>query len=391
MLKVIFTVILGCALALAAWAQEPGAAPPAKPQPTAGDLIAQGKRLYQGRKFAPALAKFEAALKLEPTNDEGLGLAAITAFRLDDQAKAREMFRRRAELPEQKPSVKAYSYYRIALTHWRDAHDLVAKDCGLGRQGETVCKLSEKDVSAATLQIASGLDFVQRALAITPNYAEAYNVKNLLHAEAALIAVDEQQVEVERRQSLEALRQALALYRPSAGSAEAANFNIPTFRLGEFTTTKELDAKLDDPLRKLVDGAVPLTRAAAAFPAARAPKVPTDPGDPSATGVTPQGGAYSLGSGRGALSAAYVPGMVKVEVLISTTGNVVFAHILRGRSDLNPAAVAAAKLWKFTAPRFEGKPVQVSGVITFDMRPGAAKPAAPPATDPGAKPVQKVS
>jgi TonB family protein len=85
--------------------------------------------------------------------------------------------------------------------------------------------------------------------------------------------------------------------------------------------------------------------------------------------VTAGGGAYSLGAGRGALTAAYTPGIVKVEVLISAAGDVVFAHVVDGRHDLNGSAVMAAREWKFEPAKFEGKPVQVSGVITFDMKP----------------------
>ena len=82
-----------------------------------------------------------------------------------------------------------------------------------------------------------------------------------------------------------------------------------------------------------------------------------------------------MGAGRGALTAAYSPGTVKVEVLVSKTGDVVFAHVVTGRDDLNGAAVLAARRWKFAPATFDGTPVQLSGVITFDMRPpGSKKP-----------------
>ncbi|MEP7342748.1 MAG: hypothetical protein ABI977_33775 [Acidobacteriota bacterium] len=58
-----------------------------KPEASAADLIAQGKTLFRTVKLRQALVKFEAALKQEPDNDEALGLAAETAFRLDSQAR----------------------------------------------------------------------------------------------------------------------------------------------------------------------------------------------------------------------------------------------------------------------------------------------------------------
>ena len=103
----------------------------------------------------------------------------------------------------------------------------------------------------------------------------------------------------------------------------------------------------------------------------------TAPGQAPGTGVTREGGAYSLGSGRGALTAAYTPGTVKVEVLVSTTGEVVFVRIVKGRHDLDGAAIIAARKWKFAPATFEGTPVQMSGVITFDMKPGG-RPKKPP-------------
>src|SRR5690242_15636515 len=47
-----------------------------KPELTAEQLLEQGKVQYKAGKFPQALAKFEAALKVEPERDDALGLAA---------------------------------------------------------------------------------------------------------------------------------------------------------------------------------------------------------------------------------------------------------------------------------------------------------------------------
>lgn len=345
-----------------------------KPEPTARELVAQGKTFYRAARFKPALAKFEAALKLEPENDEALGLAAITAFRLDDQAQSRDYFQRRAELPNQKPSVKAYSYYRIALTHWREVHDLVAKFTEL-KDGHPLAEVPDRNELDVKFGIDNGMDYADRALAISKNFAEGYNIKNLLHAEAALVAPDAAQAEEHRRKAAENLKRAIeldtTLASPSASAAkEAADFSRPTVRIGEFARTKDGDAALNDEMLKLVEGGKPIKRVQPIFPGSKpATKPGSNPNDPSATGVTPEGGAASLGTGRGALTAAYAPGKVKVELLIATTGDVVFAHVIDGRPELAGAAVVAARQWKFEPATFEGKPVQLSGVVTFDLRP----------------------
>jgi len=342
-----------------------------KPAPSVAQLIEQGKSLYRTQKFKPALAKFEAALKLAPENDEALGLAAVTAFRLDNQQQSRDYFMRRAILPGQKDSVKAFSYYRVALTYWREVHDLVSKSSEI-KAGKVIVAVPEENRADVRLKIVIGLDYAGKSLAISKNFAEAYNVMNLLHAEAALAAGDEKDAREHRRQSIESLRRALEFSKAPAKGANLADFSLPTIRVSEFAHTNEDEAKIEDPMKKLITGGRPVQRTEAVFPSARPAKAGNKQ-DPSAKGVTSDGSAYSLGVGRGALIAAYAPGVVKVEVLISATGDVVFGHVVDGRPDLNGSAIQAARAWKFEPAKFEGKQVQVSGVITFDMKPEAGK------------------
>jgi tetratricopeptide (TPR) repeat protein len=343
----------------------------AKSDLSAAQLIEQGKALYRAQRLKPALAKFEAALKLEPENDEALSLAAVTAFRLDLQPQSRDYFLRRANLTRQKDSVKAFSYYRVALTYWREVHDLVAKFVEI-KGNKVVVTTPEQNRADIRSGIKNGLEYADKALAILDNFAEAQNVKNLLHAEAALSA-DSGEVAIEhRRQSVECLRRAIELSKSLAGAkgGDVADFSLPTIRVSEFAHTDEEEGKIEDPMKALITGGRPVKRTQATFPGARPAKAGNQD-DPSAKGVTKDGGAYSLGSGRGALTAAYAPGIVKVEVLVS--GAVVFAHVVDGRSDLNGEAILAARAWKFEPAKFEGKQVQVSGVITFDMKPSVGK------------------
>jgi len=348
-------------------AQKP--APGAKPNLSAAQFVEQGKTLYRAQQFKLALARFEAALKLEPENDEALSLAAATAFRLDLQAQSRDYFIRRAALNGQKDSVKAFSYYRTALTYWREVHDLVAKFVEV-EENRVTAAVPEQDREDVRSGIANGLEYADKALAIMDDYAEAQNVKNLLHAEAALSADSEEEADAHRRRSAECLRRAIELSKSLAGAkaGDVADFSAPTVRVSEFAQTDEEEDKIKDPMKTLITGARPVKRTDAVFPGV-GPAKAGNQDDPSAKGLTKDGGAYSLGAGRGALTAAYAPGIVKVEVLVSVTGDVVFAHVVDGRSDLNGAAILAARAWKFEPAKFDGKPVQVSGMITFDMKP----------------------
>ena len=210
-------------------------------------------------------------------------------------------------------------------------------------------------------------------LTLTPQFAAAHNLKNLLHRQHVFLLSDETKLAEHQRLSLASLRKAQELTKGKDPKTLEADFSTPTVMLGEFAPTKADEDNATDADEKLVEGGEVIKRQAALFPSIRPPKS-GEANDASATGVTKDGGAVSLGSGRGALTAAYAPGKVKVEVLISTAGEVVFAHVVQGRSDLNGAAIAAARAWKFKPATFEGQPVQLSGVITFDLRPGGSRP-----------------
>ena len=327
------------------------------------DLITQGKLLYRSARFKLALAKFESALKQEPENDEALGLAAETAFRLDNQAQARDYFSRRVELPKQKDSVKAFCYYKVALTYWREAHDVVAK-YGQLEEGRLVYRLPEQGAAEVNTAVESGLASVDRALAVTNNFVEAYNIRNLLHTEAALAKTGDPGAKEHQRLAIEALRRAIEITEVAGEGrrVEAADFSQPTIRVSEFPRTREEEERLDDPMMKLIEGGRPIKRLTANFPNVRMLKPVSDPNDPGAKSSTGQPSEV-------AQATVPVPAAIKVEVLISTMGEVVFARAVEGRADLNGSAILAARGWKFEPAKFEGKPVQISGVITFEVKP----------------------
>lgn len=325
----------------------------------AAELISQGKALYRTAKFKMALAKFEAALEQEKDNDEALGLAAEASFRLDSQGAARDYFLRRADLPGQKDSVKAYCYHRAAMTCWREAHDLVAKYIEL-KNGKAVHDLPESAEQEASENISNGIEYATRALDLRSSFADAYNIRNLLHAEAALVANDEASAKNSWQKSLDDLRMALSMSKPVSDSKyDAADFNFPTVRISEFSRTKEEQDVQADEMLKIIEGGKPLKRVQPIFPRIRPGKA-TDPNAPAPKNT--------LTSGK-----------VKVEVLVSTEGKVIFSHIIDGRSELNSATILAARGWTFEPAMLDGQPVQISSVISFELKkPTAASPAKKP-------------
>jgi tetratricopeptide (TPR) repeat protein len=325
-------------------------------------IIKEGDALYRSRKFKQALEKFEAALKEDPKNDEALFYAAVTAFRLGNQVQSRGYFLRRAELPGQKDTVKAFCYYRVALTYWREAHDMVARYGDLTGE-RLVYNLPEREAADADRSITNGLEYVDRAITITKNFGAAYNVKNLLHAEAALVAKDQTKAADHRNQSITALRQAVEKTERAAGArtGDAVDFNQPTVRIAEFAAALEDDKKIYDPMAAMIAGGKPKRRVKANFPTVRQQNLPGEAKDPAAS----EGGA---GSSAPDQTAAPSPEVIKVEILVSTTGSVVFTRIIEGIQGLNDAAILAAQGWRFEPATFNGKPVQLSSVISFEIK-----------------------
>lgn len=68
-----------------------------------------------------------------------------------------------------------------------------------------------------------------------------------------------------------------------------------------------------------------------------------------------------------AARAAKASGTVVVQVIVDEQGNVVTANAVSGHSLLRAAAVSAARGAKFSPTLLTGKPVKVSGVITYNF------------------------
>ena len=65
--------------------------------------------------------------------------------------------------------------------------------------------------------------------------------------------------------------------------------------------------------------------------------------------------------------AARAQGTVTVQVTVDETGSVTSARAVAGHPLLQQAAVAAAKQAKFSPTLLSGKPVKVSGVLTYNF------------------------
>jgi TonB family protein len=67
--------------------------------------------------------------------------------------------------------------------------------------------------------------------------------------------------------------------------------------------------------------------------------------------------------------AVHATGVVTVQVTVDESGNVTSATAVSGHPLLQAAAVAAARQAKFSPPLLGGKPVKVTGVLTYNFAP----------------------
>ncbi len=67
--------------------------------------------------------------------------------------------------------------------------------------------------------------------------------------------------------------------------------------------------------------------------------------------------------------AAYVSGVVGVQVIVDLEGKVIAAQAVSGHPFLRPAAVKAAREARFSPPLLNGKPVYIVGVISYNFAP----------------------
>ena len=55
--------------------------------------------------------------------------------------------------------------------------------------------------------------------------------------------------------------------------------------------------------------------------------------------------------------------MVKLETIIATDGTIRSVKLLNGPALLVPAAIAAVRTWRYTAPTLNGDPIEVLMIV----------------------------
>ncbi|HSR54226.1 MAG TPA: tetratricopeptide repeat protein [Acidobacteriota bacterium] len=116
---------------------------------------------------------------------------------------SKEWFRRRAETETD----NAEPYYGVGTVAYKQANNLT------GDKGVNVEELSEEERLQATQYVDEGIEALQQAREIRPDYAEALEYLNLLYRERAELAEDEEEKERWRREASRLSLEALELKR----------------------------------------------------------------------------------------------------------------------------------------------------------------------------------
>ncbi|MET0625460.1 MAG: TonB family protein [Pyrinomonadaceae bacterium] len=285
-----------------------------------------------------AVAAYQEILKADPANDHAYKAVVFLYQQMKRDEKVLELLLWRANDFSLPNANRAEAFVILASRQWQCSYDITEQKENKTNEQQPDKVLvkykmpaDQSDYLKARQCAADGLQLAEQALTLDPNSRSAWTYKSNLLREAAKLAEMEgdpaQKAEYERlnveatekQQSLAAATPPLAV---EAGDASAPAASAP-------------EAK-----RKAVVSGGVLNRKAIAKP------LPVYPPEAKAAGAK---------------------GTVTVQILVDEEGKVVSASAVSGHPLLQDAAVAAARRARFSPTLLSGRPVRVSGVVTYNF------------------------
>jgi tetratricopeptide (TPR) repeat protein len=128
-----------------------------------------------------AIKAFEDVLKIDSKNENALAsIAGLYISPLEDKDMAREWQRKRLEANPQNPE----PLYGIGTLDWQEAYEKT------GQTGENVANLKPEERTELIAQVDDGIQALNQALEMRPEYTDAMQYLNLLYREKAKLASD---------------------------------------------------------------------------------------------------------------------------------------------------------------------------------------------------------
>lgn len=259
-----------------------------------------------------AIQSFERLLQKEPGNQEAASRLASVYATVGEPEKARSLFTQVSKASPQDPA----AFYSLGAIDWVLA-------------ANKKNPLPEADRKAV---IDEGLQSLDIALTLNPQYADAMAYRNLLLRQKAEITTD---------------------------AAEKASLIVEA----DAWFAKAIAAKAQNTANGVATGVGP--RAATPPP----PLTPRSPQSGLRMGTTTGGSlvrrvepAYPP-----AARAARIQGVVLLQTLIDKTGQVVETSVVSGHPLLNDAAVQAVKQWKYRPTLLNGQPIDTITTVTVNF------------------------
>ena len=284
------------------------------PGKDAEPAIKKGDDLFKAGKYQDAIQAYKDALGRDPNNDHVIEYTVLSYNRIGDREQARSWMKRRLEVPGQTPSIKARVLTDLALLYWDEARGNFLRSSAGGE------KAKAEDLATIQKLVADGTDSAQKAVAIAPRSAKAFNLLNLLDRVQAELEQDGSKQKDSIARADEALRHSIEFYEASAQQQQAHDmFGVPTV-------------------------SVPAGQGAEGLKLGQAKKL-------------------GLGNVRSSNGST-----VAVEVLVGLDGKVLYPRVVSAPAKTGDAAIAAAKQWEFEPSTFEGHAVQVIETISFPVK-----------------------
>jgi len=180
-----------------------------------------------------AIDGFEAVLAVDPNNMLAVSSMAALYFNMKEFDKAEEWHRRRIDLAIAKTPVDptaADSYYTIGVIKWTESYQpRMDARAEMGMQpnepGPLKNAQQRQELAKTTVPVIdSGLDALNKALGVNPDYADAMIYLNLLERERADFADSKEEYEAHTAEANQWVDKALATKRRLAEESTTEQF-----------------------------------------------------------------------------------------------------------------------------------------------------------------------
>ena len=286
-----------------------------------------------------AVAAYQEILARDPSNEDAYKAVVFLYGQMKNEQKLNELLLGRANDFSLPDAARAEAFTTLAGKQWQCSYDLTEHNKATESKPDKVVvrytmPADQGDFIRARQCVAEGLRLAEQAVSLAPKSPNAQAHRANLLREAAKLA----EMEGDAAGQADYMRQYEEALQMQTGSARGApGAGAPEVQVAPVAPADSADAA----------GAVVIAGGVLDGKAVSKPQ-PAYPPIAKAAGAS---------------------GTVTVQIVVDEEGNVVSASAVSGHPLLQQAAVAAAREARFSPTLLSGKPVRVSGVVTYNFVP----------------------